>query len=595
MKKRLISSVLTLLLVCTTAFTAVSAASAEWQPEKQVSIVNLNDTLVYQVMLKANIGAANANKPVVCRVIQDTDSWSGLTDSKIVYIDQAVADAQGYVSVALMLNQYGAFKANFRVMDGETSQDVTFNLLTQTELSDELALAVADSDTAAYLVANSDKFNIDTTYYTKLTSNATVHGKVNAKKNQMGVFNAAEILEDEVILEYIKTATDKLDIANCLISYEGKRLALGEQANAKNIYATFLAMTDAQKTAAMTLLQSYAPATIASVADAFNKAVIFGAIQSMDKIALDKVVKDNNDLLGLSGYESLGDASRTEFLGCLQTAWKNSNLNTLTDVKTSYDNWKNPGGGTGGGIGGGTGGTTGGAISNPTQTTPDAGNGTLIGGLGAFGTDTGLIKGEFPESLDIATSFLDLGDVEWAETAIRYLGLLEIVNGKGDRMFCPNDSVTREEFVKIIVNAFDVYDKDATCNFTDIPADHWAYSYVASAVKSGLIFGVSDNEFGEGSEITREQMATIIYRLMVKMNDIERMDSFPYEFEDMDEVSNYARYGILMLYNCGYIQGDNGKFYPRNTATRAESAQMIYNILVGNINKPGQTEGGSAE
>ena len=99
MNKKLISSVLTLLLVCLTAFSAVSAAPAEWQPEKQISPVELNGSLAYQIMLKANIGADNAAAPVICRVVKASDGFTGLNDSKIVYLDQAVADAYGNVSI----------------------------------------------------------------------------------------------------------------------------------------------------------------------------------------------------------------------------------------------------------------------------------------------------------------------------------------------------------------------------------------------------------------------------------------------------------------------------------------------------------------
>lgn len=585
MKKRLISSVLALLLVCTTAWTAVSAASAEWQPEKQVSPVEVNNALAYQVMLKANIGTANANKPVVCRVVKKADGWTGLNDNKIVYLNQAVADAQGNVSITFVIDQYGEFEANFRVMDGDTSTAVAFKLLSKDDVSEKLDEAFAEgADTEQVLLDNQEDLNIDTTYFVKLKDNSAVLDTLKEQQNEITPFTLAKIMEEKTILEYIRTADDKLDIAKCLDAYEGKYLTLSQQQWA-NIYSTYQNMTDAEKIAAMTLLQSYAPATIAAVADAFNQAIIFGAVKSMDNTKLDTVITDNNDLLGLSGYEDLGTSSKADFLGILKSP--STVLNNLASVKTTYDNWKNPGNG-----GSGTGGT---AVSGPTYANPGVGNGTAIGGVGAFGTDTDLVKGEFPETLDLATSFTDLADVEWAQTAIRYLGLLEIVNGKGDRQFCPNDTVTREEFVKMLVNAFEFYDEDATCNFADVPADHWAYSYVASAVNNGLVFGVSDTEFGAGTEITREQMATIIYRMTVKLNVIDRVESFDYQFEDMDEVSNYAKYGVLMLYNCGYIQGDNGKYYPQNTATRAESAQMIYNILVGNINKPGQTEGGSAE
>ncbi len=582
MKKKLISSVLALLLVCMTVFSAVSAAPAEWQPDKQISPVELNSELVYQVNLKANIGATNAATPVIVRVVKEADGFTGLSDSKVVYMDQAVADAYGNVSITFVVDQYGDFAANFRVMNGETSQAVLFSLLTKTEVEGIVSSAFAPSaDTAQILSDNKEELNLDLTYFDKLKDDSAVLAELEANKASITPYNLAKILEEKTLLEYIKTSDDKLDISKALDRYEGKYLALGEQQWA-NIYDTYLAMNDTEKTAAMAYLQTYAPATIGEIADDFNQAVIFAAIKTMDKFDLDEVIGDNNDLLGLTGYEDLGTSQKTEFLGLLQAP--TASLINLASVKSIYNTWKNPAPGPGAGGGG--------AISSPTYANPTVG---ATGAVGAFGADTDLVKDQFPETLDIATSFLDLKDVAWAETAIRYLALMEIVNGKGDRQFCPNDSVTREEFIKMIVGAFGLYDPTATCNFTDVPAEHWAHSYVASAVNSGLVFGVSNTEFGAGQNITREDMATLLYRMMVKLNTIERIKEFTYKFDDMDQVSTYAEYGVLMLYNGGYIQGSEGKFYPKNTATRAESAQMVYNIMTGNVNKPGQAEGGSAE
>ncbi|MDY5627974.1 MAG: S-layer homology domain-containing protein, partial [Clostridia bacterium] len=77
--------------------------------------------------------------------------------------------------------------------------------------------------------------------------------------------------------------------------------------------------------------------------------------------------------------------------------------------------------------------------------------------------------------------FKDIETVEWAKESILALAKAGIIDGKTKDMFFPNDFITREEFVKILVNALDIYDSDAECEFADVSADKWFYKYVATA------------------------------------------------------------------------------------------------------------------
>ena len=79
------------------------------------------------------------------------------------------------------------------------------------------------------------------------------------------------------------------------------------------------------------------------------------------------------------------------------------------------------------------------------------------------------------------TNFSDLGDAAWAESSVKYLASKGIISGKGDGRFYPNDTVTREEFVKIIVEAFKIYSNTATVEFEDVDSSRWSYGYIASA------------------------------------------------------------------------------------------------------------------
>ncbi|MEG2584473.1 MAG: S-layer homology domain-containing protein, partial [Oscillospiraceae bacterium] len=108
----------------------------------------------------------------------------------------------------------------------------------------------------------------------------------------------------------------------------------------------------------------------------------------------------------------------------------------------------------------------------------------------------------------------------------------------------------------------------------------WCYTYIAAAVNSGIINGIEENKFGIGDTITREDMATILYRTAKKIGN-ERLDSeIKTKFSDHEEISDYAIDGIYAMKNLNIINGmGDGTFAPKSDATRAESAKMIFNLL----------------
>ncbi len=174
--------------------------------------------------------------------------------------------------------------------------------------------------------------------------------------------------------------------------------------------------------------------------------------------------------------------------------------------------------------------------------------------------------------------FFDLYGFEWAQEAIEGLAEQEIVSGTEDGIFSPAASIKREEFVKMIVLAFDVYDKNAQCDFTDVEETAWYYSYVASAVKSGIVNGISDTNFGTGQNITREQMAAIVYRTLQATG--KALEVSEPQFGDADSISEYAIEAVGALNAAGILEGDeNGNFNPGSPCRRAEAAKVLYEIL----------------
>lgn len=175
-------------------------------------------------------------------------------------------------------------------------------------------------------------------------------------------------------------------------------------------------------------------------------------------------------------------------------------------------------------------------------------------------------------------TFTDLSTAAWAEKAINYLASKGIIKGIGGGKFAPDNSVTRCEFVKMLIEAFNLYDSAAEADFTDVPKNHWAYKYVASAYKYGLTNGKGDGSFGTDETITREEMATMAYRAMKIAG--KQIQESNVTFADKDSISTYAASAVGAMSNAGIINGvGNNRFAPKSDCSRAMAAKVIYEIL----------------
>ncbi|MBE7013128.1 MAG: S-layer homology domain-containing protein [Ruminococcaceae bacterium] len=176
----------------------------------------------------------------------------------------------------------------------------------------------------------------------------------------------------------------------------------------------------------------------------------------------------------------------------------------------------------------------------------------------------------------VKPTFTDLAGAEWAVEAITALSEQGIISGRGDGVFAPADNVTRAEFVKIIVSAFGGVHSAASCNFVDV-ADDWAKPYIATAFTKGYVSGTSETTFAPAGQITREQAAVIIYKVLTgEGKTFETVATFA----DDAAISAYAKDAVAALKGAGIINGRDGdNFCPGETLTRAEAAKLIYSII----------------
>lgn len=180
----------------------------------------------------------------------------------------------------------------------------------------------------------------------------------------------------------------------------------------------------------------------------------------------------------------------------------------------------------------------------------------------------------------ITETFHDLNTVSWAKEAICYLADKNVLNGRENGLFYPDDLVTREEFVKMITLALHILDDSAETGFTDVECGRWSYPYIASGVAAAIINGVSEQIFAPEAFITRQDMAVIVFRAAQCMK-LELSGTAA--FSDENEISDYAKKAVSHLAGTGIVNGvGNGLFAPKDAVTRAQAAKIIYELVMAN-------------
>lgn len=177
--------------------------------------------------------------------------------------------------------------------------------------------------------------------------------------------------------------------------------------------------------------------------------------------------------------------------------------------------------------------------------------------------------------------FDDLDSVPWAEEAIRELYNRGIIAGKSEKLFAPNDYLTREELAKMLICAMNLKTENAQpCNLGDVNNEAWYAPYVNTAVEEGIIQGAGDGNFGIGLLVNREEICTIADRA-AQAAVIYLDDEFTIRpFFDEKQISSWALYSVNKMRESFVITGVGGNYFnPKAPVTRAQAAKIIYGVL----------------
>ena len=182
-------------------------------------------------------------------------------------------------------------------------------------------------------------------------------------------------------------------------------------------------------------------------------------------------------------------------------------------------------------------------------------------------------------SMDMAYSFDDVDSSAWYADAVSYVAENGIMNGAGNGTFAPDTVMSRAMLVQVLYN-LEGKPEAADCTFTDVAADAWYADAVAWAADAGIVTGVSDTTFAPDQMMTREQIATILYRYAAYKNyDVTASNDLS-SYTDAGQIGSYAVEAMQWANGAGLITGSTATtLNPLGSATRAEVATILMRFL----------------
>ena len=176
---------------------------------------------------------------------------------------------------------------------------------------------------------------------------------------------------------------------------------------------------------------------------------------------------------------------------------------------------------------------------------------------------------------------MDVPETEWYRPNVEYVALHGLMNGHTPTTFGPEENLTRAQLAQILYNKEGTPEGTAKSTFTDVKNSDWFCPAVTWAAEKGYVGGYGDGLFGPEDPITREQLAAILWRYTGKPETSGSLDGFT----DAKSADEWAVPALKWAVEHKIMSGKgNGILDPAGNATRAEVAKMIQ-CYIENVEK----------
>jgi len=200
-------------------------------------------------------------------------------------------------------------------------------------------------------------------------------------------------------------------------------------------------------------------------------------------------------------------------------------------------------------------------------------------------TSNTTVKAVFEKSADTSDTpwtnpFSDVSQDMWYYDAVKFVSENELMNGVGNGKFDPGGSMTRAMFVTVLYRMSDENTVEDASVFSDVSPNAWYGNAVSWAYANGIVNGYGNGLFGPDTAVTREQLVVMLYHFANYMDfDITASSSME-DFTDTDDISSWASDAMSWAVGVGILSGDdNHHLNPQATATRAENATILKNLI----------------
>ena len=178
------------------------------------------------------------------------------------------------------------------------------------------------------------------------------------------------------------------------------------------------------------------------------------------------------------------------------------------------------------------------------------------------------------EEIVSSLSFTDVSVDDWFYEAVQHAYENGMMNGVGNNLFAPSSNLTRGMIAQVLYN-LEGTPAAGSGVFTDVAADQWYADAVNWAAANDIVGGYGNGKFGPEDDITREQMAAILYRYgEYKGYDVTNKANLS-KFEDNSEISAWAQTALSWASADGLIEGDGDKLMPKENAQRCQVAAIL--------------------
>ena len=177
--------------------------------------------------------------------------------------------------------------------------------------------------------------------------------------------------------------------------------------------------------------------------------------------------------------------------------------------------------------------------------------------------------------------FLDVSRTDWFYYDVRYVCENGLMNGTSRNRFSPYGTATRGMLVTILYRMENEPRCFGSAAFSDVKPGAYYEKAVVWASQNNIVSGYTDGTFRPDAPVTREQLASILYRYtLYRGQDVSAGETTSLTgYGDAQTVSSYALPAMRWACGTGILQGANGKLNPSGLATRAQLAAMLHRYL----------------